>query len=330
MAATTSPQDILALSRGFMESRILLTAAELDLFTHLKTSMSARDLAQRTGYHVRPLTILLDALAAIGLVEKNDGIYQTPAPLAPVLSSDSPTSVLPMILHAATLWNTWSHLTDIVAETGVSPQSTGPFKDENALKAFIGAMHVVGSKLADQVVAEVGADGVHNLLDVGGASGTYVMAFLKVYPHLRATIFDLPPVIEMSRERLTREGLMDRVSLAAGDFREDPLPKGHDMALLSAIIHMNSLEQNVELYGKIYEALDPGGRLVIRDHVMNPDRTEPKPGAVFAVNMLAGTKGGGTWTYEEIANGLTGAGFDKIHLIRDKGNMQGLVEAFKP
>ena len=70
MAAINSPQDILAMSRGFMETRILLTAAELDLFTHLKTSLSASDLAQRTGYHVRPLTILLDALAAIGLVEK--------------------------------------------------------------------------------------------------------------------------------------------------------------------------------------------------------------------------------------------------------------------
>ena len=330
MAAINSPQDILAMSRGFMETRILLTAAELDLFTHLKTSLSASDLAQRTGYHVRPLTILLDALAAIGLVEKNDGIYQTPANLIPILSSDSPTSALPMILHAATLWNTWSHLTDIVAETGESPQIKGPFKDENALKAFIGAMHVVGSRLADQVIEVVGADGIHNLLDVGGASGTYVMAFLKKYPNLRATIFDLPPVIEMARERLTQEGLLDRVSLVVGDFREDELPKGYDMALLSAIIHMNSLEQNAELYGKIYDALDPGGRLVIRDHVMQPDRTDPKAGAIFAVNMLAGTKGGGTWTYEEIENGLTQAGFEKIRLIKDGGNMQGLVEAFKP
>jgi predicted methyltransferase len=95
---------------------------------------------------------------------------------------------------------------------------------------------------------------------------------------LRATIFDLPPVVEMARERMTREGLLDRVSLVAGDFRVDDLPAGHDMALLSAIIHMNSLEQNAELYGKIYDALDPGGRLVIRDHVMQPDRTEPKAG----------------------------------------------------
>lgn len=325
-----SPKDILALSRGFMETRILLTAAELDLFTHLKAPLSAPDLAQRTGYFVRPLTILLDALAAIGLVQKSGGMYQTPPALVSALSSDSPQSVLPMILHANTLWNTWSQLTKVVAETGESTQSSAPFRGDDALKAFIGAMHVVGSKLADGVVDAVDAKGAHNLLDVGGGSGTYVMAFLKAYPQMRATIFDLPPVIEMARERVTREGLLDRVSLVAGDFREDPLPKGHDLALLSAIIHMNSLEQNTALYRKIHEALDPGGRLVIRDHVMKPDRTEPKAGALFAVNMLAGTKGGGTWTYEEIKAGLIEAGFEKVRLIQEESNMQGLVEAFKP
>ena len=100
--------------------------------------------------------------------------------------------------------------------------------------------------------------------------------------------------------------------------------------LISAIIHMNSLEQNVDLYKKIFDALVPGGRIVIRDHVMKPDRTIPKAGALFAINMLVGTPTGGTYTYDEIKTGLTAAGFENVNLIRESEAMMGLVEAFRP
>jgi O-methyltransferase domain len=116
----------------------------------------------------------------------------------------------------------------------------------------------------------------------------------------------------------------------AGDLYTDILPPGHDLALVSAIIHMNSPEQNVDMYKKIFDALVPGGRIVIRDHVMNPDHTEPKSGALFAVNMLVGTPGGGTYTYAEIKTGLTAAGFDNVNLIQEGEPMMGLVDAYRP
>jgi hypothetical protein len=134
----------------------------------------------------------------------------------------------------------------------------------------------------------------------------------------------------MSHARITDAGLMDRVRIVAGNFYTDALPAGHDLALVSAIIHMNSLEQNVDLYKKIFDALVAGGRIVIRDHVMKPDRTTPKSGALFAVNMLAGTPGGGTYTYDEIKTGLTAAGFENVNLIQESEAMMGLVEAFRP
>ena len=103
----------------------------------------------------------------------------------------------------------------------------------------------------------------------------------------------------------------------------------YDLALLSAIIHQNSYEQNKALYGKIYRALGSGGRIVVRDHVMSADRTQPLEGALFAVNMLAGTEGGRTYTFDEIKEGLTAVGFTRINLIQTKG-MFSLVEGFKP
>jgi ubiquinone/menaquinone biosynthesis C-methylase UbiE len=164
---------------------------------------------------------------------------------------------------------------------------------------------------------------------VGGGSGTYTLAFLEAAPAMRATLFDLPPVIEMARDRLQAAGMVSRVTLTAGDFYKDELPPGHDLALLSAIIHQNSLAQNEALYGKIYRALDSGGRIVVRDHVMSADHTQPLEGALFAVNMLAGTEEGCTYTFDEIKTGLSAVGFTQINLIQTKG-MFSLVEGFKP
>jgi hypothetical protein len=137
-------------------------------------------------------------------------------------------------------------------------------------------------------------------------------------------------VIEMARERLANEGLLSRVTLVAGSFYEDELPQGHDLALISAIIHSNSLEENLDLYKKTFRSLNPGGRLLIRDHVMAPDRIHPRDGAVFAINMLVGTSGGGCYTYEEIETGLLQAGFANVRLIRQGERMDAVVEAFKP
>jgi predicted O-methyltransferase YrrM len=145
---------------------------------------------------------------------------------------------------------------------------------------------------------------------------------------MRATLFDQPPVIEMARRRVQEAGMTDRVTLVPGDFYKDELPAGHDLALLSAIIHQNSPEENEELYRNIHRALDVGGRIVIRDHVMSPDHTQPLEGALFAVNMLAGTKGGSTYTFEEIKTGLTAAGFTRINQLQSQG-MFSLVEGYK-
>ena len=94
---------------------------------------------------------------------------------------------------------------------------------------------------------------------------------------MKAIIFDLKEVIPLAQERLQEEGLLDRVEFAAGDFYQDELPTGCDLALLSAIIHQNSIEENVNLFLKIHRALEPGGVILIRDHIMDESRTNRLP-----------------------------------------------------
>jgi predicted O-methyltransferase YrrM len=234
-----------------------------------------------------------------------------------------------MILHAAHLWERWSHLTETVGGSQLS-SAAPPRQDEEGLRAFIGAMHAIAAPMASRVVGAVNPGGARALLDVGGASGTYTIAFLLAAPEMKATLFDRPPVIEMASKRLQEAGMLERTALVAADFNSDNLPAGHDLAFLSAIIHQNSPEQNLRLYQKIFRSLRPGGRIVIRDHIMDPDRTEPLSGAVFAVNMLLATEGGNTYTFEEIQRDLLEAGFGRIRLIQKGEHMDGLAEGFKP
>lgn len=330
MRSSLTVESILGLSRNFMESRILLTAAELNLFALLSPQpLSAAEVAGRLQGNLRAVTIVLDALAALGFLEKQAGCYQCLPPVSHLLSSDRPDSVLPMVLHAAHLWRRWTHLTETVSGLEACSTETLP-QNEESLRAFIGAMHAIAAPMASRIVKAVNPAGARALLDVGGASGTYTIAFLLAAPEMKATLFDQPAVIEIARKRLREAGVLDRTTLAPGDFYVDELPGGHDLAFVSAIIHQNGPEQNSELFKKVLRSLQPGGRIVLRDHIMEPDRTEPISGAVFAVNMLLATEGGNTYPFEELERGLTQAGFVRVRLIQKGEHMDGLVEGFKP
>lgn len=325
-----SPMEVLENVRGFMKSRIILTGAQLDLFTRIgRGEDTAEKLAEKTGTDLRALTRLLDALAALGLLDKQNNRYHLSAP-GGFLSTEHPESVLPMVMHMNELWDDWGRLTNTVLQ-GKNPHRTPVTqKDDESVRAFIGAMHVVGRKLSRQIAAELDLSAHARLLDIGGASGTYTIAFLEKNPNLQAVIFDLPGVLPLAEERIAEAGMSERVELCGGDFYSDPLPGGCDLALLSAIIHQNSPAQNLELYKKIHRALLPGGTLLIRDHVMGEDRVWPPAGAVFAINMLSVTDGGDTYTFEEIRQGLEKAGFREVRLIRQGEKMDGIVSARKP
>lgn len=320
--------DLLEEVRSFMKSRVILTASQLDLFTLLdRAPSSAQTLAQTTGTDLRALTRVLDCLVTFEYLTKIDGIYALTDKGA-LFSSNHPDSVLPMVLHLAHIWHNWHHLTETVRR-GTNPHRQSiVHSGSEALAAFIGAMHVVGKNLARDIAASLNLSPFKQLLDIGGASGTYTIAFLERNPSLRAVLYDLPDVLPMAEKRLQEHNLLDRVRLVAGDFYVDPLPTGCDLALLSAIIHQNSPEENVALYRKIHEVLEPGGCLIIRDHIMEPDRTHPPAGALFAINMLVNTEGGDTYTFEETEAALHEAGFRDVALVRKGPQMDCLVQAF--
>jgi precorrin-6B methylase 2 len=325
-----TPLDILAQVRSYMVSRVILTAAELDLFTRLAGQpVAAEEIAAGLGLDERGLTRLLDCLVTQNLLEKESGRYRATKDGA-YLASGHPSSILPMVQHLGTIWDNWSQLTDCV-RSGGNPRRrpVSGSADEADMRAFIGAMHVAARPTAAAVADACDLRPFSQLLDVGGGSGAYTIAFLKKSPSLRAVVFDLPGVLRIAEDNLAQAGLRDRVAFVAGDFYKDELPSGCDLALLSAIIHQNSPQQNVDLYAKIHRALEPGGVLLIRDHVMDESRTRPPDGALFALNMLVNTPGGDTYTLAEITGTLQRAGFMNTRLLRSGERMDCVVEARK-
>ena len=323
--------DIISDVRSFMKSRVILSAAELDFFSKLDGNfISAKELAEMSGLDERATTRILDCLVIYDLLEKEKNSYRTTAK-GSHLSSVNPESMLPMIKHMNVIWNNWSRLTDVVRK-GTNPYLK-PVVDSESKEdrnAFIGAMHVAARRISSKIADAYDLSSFNKLLDIGGGSGAYSIAFLNKNPQLNAVIFDLKGVIPIAKEKVRENHFQDRVNFAVGDFYVDDLPSGCDIAMLSAIIHQNSPQQNVELYRKIYHALDPGGTLIIRDHIMDESRTNPPAGAVFALNMLVNTQAGDTYTFSEVKETLNMAGFVEVKLVISGKEMDCLVEAIKP
>ncbi len=305
--------------RAFQESRAILTALELDVFTALGEGAAAGDLAARLGVDARALEMLLQALVAIGLLRKSDGVFRNSPVAARFLTAASPDNARPALLHIAHLWPRWSRLTDCVrAGTAVKHEEI-PEGGADWTESFIAAMHRNAAERAPMVVETVGAEGVARMLDVGGGSGAYSIAFARANPRLRAEILDLPAVVPIAQRHIETAGVADRVRVRTGDLRADPLGEGYDLVFISAICHMLGEDENRDLLRRAREALVPGGRIAIQDFILDPDKTAPKWGALFALNMLVGTRAGSSYSAPEYMVWLSQAGFREIRHVRTAG-----------
>ena len=307
-ASSWTPAAIRELAMNFQSSRVLLTAVELRLFSLIGDGgLTSADVAGRAGSHPRATDRLLNALCAMRLLVKRDGRFWNTPEARRYLDDGSPEFAAGLA-HTASMWHGWSGLTDAVREGRPALRAAINERGDGWLKPFIAAMHYRAAHQAPEVAALLGLDGVGRVLDVGGGSGAFAMAFAAKAPGLVAVVFDLPNVLPLTRGYVAEAGLSSRVTTAAGDYLADPLPKGFDLVFLSAVIHSNSPEQNAALLASCAAALNPGGRVAVVDWVMDDDRVTPSVGAFFALNMLVATDRGDTFTEGEIRGWMNSAG----------------------
>lgn len=308
-------ERIWEIARGFQPSRVLLSAVELGIFEALGDGeQTSAEVASKIGADARATDRLMDALVALGLLTNEGQQFANSPDTREFLVTGKPDYAGGALGHVINLWQTWSTLTDAVrAGTSVVERRAEGRPDQ--AKSFMAAMHLFAGNGAPQILAEIDLTSVKRVLDIGGGSGAYSIAFCRAMPDLESVVFDLPDIVPITREYASQAGFADRISTVIGDFNERELPTGFDLVYMSQILHSNSREQNAELIKKAYRSLNSGGQVVIQEFVVNEDRVSPPGPVLFALNMLVGTQAGDTFTENEIRAWLADADFADIRRV---------------
>ena len=312
MKEITSAEQIRETANSFRESRILLSAFELKIFTILdKHMMSSEEVSEKIKTDRRATNRLMNALCGMGLLRKVKKKFYNNDLSSKYLVEGKP-DFMGNLYHTNHLWNTWNYLTNSVKKGSSFTGDQNKEEKENWVESFIAAMHYRGVKQAKLIAMMIDLSNTKKMLDIGGGSAAFSMEFVKRNPAIKATVLDLPHVIPLTKKYVEQEGLINNFEFIEGNYLSKDFGSGYDIILLSAIVHINSYEQNKSIINKCADALNPNGVVIINDFIMNEDRTQPYHGAIFSLNMLVGTLNGDTYTEEEMREWFKSAGFSKV------------------
>ncbi|WP_371657980.1 methyltransferase [Streptomyces sp. NBC_00280] len=312
------PGEILQLTMAFYGSRALISAVELDIFTLLaEKPMPVSELCERAGMHPRGAHDFLDALVALGLLERDadDGYYNSPA-ADRYLDRRKPGYVGGYTRLADTkLLPVWTRLTDALrtGEKQVPSQGGffGGYADPDATRNFLGAMDAVNSGVGRSLSEALNWQEYDSFVDLGGARGNLAAHLRQSHPHLDATCFDLAQMEPFFQEHMKSLDIADQVRFIAGDFFEDPLPQA-DVFVVGHILHYFGLRQREDLLARIFGALNPGGVVLVYDRMINNDRRGASLSLLGSLNMLLTSADGREYTPAECTQWLSGAGFTHL------------------
>ncbi len=275
-------------------------AVRLGLFTALaQRRRTAAELARDLGADQAALEVLANALVAIGLLEKAGSRYANGELAAACLVAGA--AYLGDRVVAGRPRGTEARL--LRAVRGI-PHSAAAALPRALSRALYRDAQVLGPRLAQGL----DLSRRRHLLDVGGGLGGYAAAFCDAWPELHATVVDLPGVVREGRRLAVKTTAPGRLEFFAGDFLRDPLPRGCDVVLASDVLHGQRPSDAVRLVRVLHDALEPGGLLVLRDVLMERERTAPRWAALFSLTLLAASASR-CYAEDEVRGWLLAAGF---------------------
>ncbi len=294
-----------------MPSRVFLTAVELGVFEELGGGpKTAAQIASTLGTDGTATEVLLNALTGMEVLTKDEQLYALHERLARFLIADSPDYVGNAVGHLSNLWGLWSNLTRTVKEGRTEPS----LWTEEARMGLALALREQASESAARLAALIDGWAVSTLLDLGGGPGTISIALAQRFPDLQAVLCDRDDqALQVARSDIRAAGLEDRVRILAADFLTDEIGSDYDLVLLSSVLCTCSEEQNRLLLSKAKSALNPGGRVLIRDHMLDDTKTSPASAALFSVCMVVGTGAGRVYSRAELKSWLQDLGFEAVH-----------------
>lgn len=307
---TITADVIFQIASGFMASKHLFAASELGLFEHLAEGpMTLELLAQRMGITCRRLRIIADAMVALGLVECHHHCYQNSPVAAAFLSGRASPDLRPFLRFWDQIsYPAWQQF-EARLRTG---QATFEPANEERAKVFSEGVEAITSGAALALPRAYDFRPHRQVLDLGGGTGSFLLALLQQHPTLKATLFELPPVATFARQRLLTTPVAEQITVVEGDFFHDPFPPDHDCVLLAHVVHMFSPERNRILLQRLHAFVATGTRLLLIDFWTDITHTHPLFAALMASEFLVATGEGDVYSEEEVHTWLQQSGWHYV------------------
>jgi hypothetical protein len=319
-----TPEPIFQLASGFMAAKHLFVANEIGLFDKLAPGPATLEqLAECTGIARPRVRILADALVALGLIERQGNQYQNGPVAAAFLSGAGPADLRPVLRF----WNhlsypMWTKLEEAV-RTGQG-QGTMALSGEQQ-RIFSEGVEAIQAVPAMALPTTYDFRCHRRVLDLGGSTGSWLLALLRHYPGLEGTLLDLPNAAAVARQRLTGDPAAQRAQVVAGDFFKDPLPSGHDVVLMANVIHLFSATHNLELLRRTRAHVPDGARLLLADFWTDATHTQPPFAALMAGEFFVITGEGDVYSEEEARDWLQESGWRAVERTPLAGPISLLV-----
>ena len=319
-----TPARLLQLGQSFMVAKTLLSAVELGIFTRLAAgSANAETLRNEFGLHGRGLRDFLDALVALGLLERDEtGRYANTAETDQFLDRSKPSYIGGLFeMMNARVYGFWGALTEAL-RTG-RPQNEAReggdifaslYADPARLENFLGAMTAISTPLAQALAEAFPWHDVTTVFDIGAAQGCVPVRLAQTHPHLTGGGFDLPAVRPIFERFVAAHGLADRLRFHAGDFFRDPLPAA-DVLVMGHVLHDWDLPTKQMLLAKAYATLPSNGALIVYDMLIDDDRRQSVAGMMMSLNMLIETPGWFDYTGADCVGWMREAGFRAMRVV---------------
>lgn len=325
---------VLDIASGYEPALILESAVRLEVFDALDARpLMLAEVVERTKTSARGMRALLDALVGMNLLERDGNRYALTDESAAYLVTTSPTYQGYMCKHVSRhLMPRWLRLTEVVRsgrpEQGVNEQADGGAYFREFVEDIFPMSYEAACALADELGVADARERV-SVLDLAAGSGVWSIALAEASPRVRVTAVDWPAVLPVTRRIAARHGVADRFDFVEGNLLETDFGNGHHIATLGHILHSEGAQRSQQLIRKTFDALAPGGTIVIAEFIVDEDRTGPPGALIFAVTMLVNTDAGDTFTYSQMAQWLQDAGFQDIREL-DAPGPAPLILATKP
>jgi hypothetical protein len=317
-----TPANIFKLGFGFWESKTLLSAVELGLFTELaKGPADLSTVSRRLGLHDRSARDFLDALVALKVLDRQAGRYSNTADTDLFLDRAKPSYVGGLLEMAnARLYGSWGSLSEAL-KTGRNQNEakdsgdvfTELYADPDRLRGFLSAMSGASLGAAQAIAAKFPWQDYKTFADIGAAQGMVPVTIARAHNHLSGAGYDLPEVKPIFEEFIAEHGMQERVKFLSGNFFTDALPTA-DVLIMGHILHDWDLAQKRMLLKKAHAALPKGGALIVYESIIDDERRQNAFGLLMSLNMLIETTGGFDFTGADCQAWMREAGFSQTRV----------------